>query len=109
MPETPPPTSSTLQPFEPVPEEVYSIETVVHLTQTPRHLIAVYCRHGLITPLGPPETEGWQFDDEAIRELRRLECLRTEFGLPLPALRMMVELQREVERLRIEVRFLRGR
>jgi DNA-binding transcriptional MerR regulator len=109
MNETQPTTSSALQRFEPMPEKVYSIEAVVHITQTPRHLIAVYCRHGLITPIAPPESEGWQFDDEAIRELRRIECLRTEFGLPLPALRMMTELQREVERLRDEVRFLRGR
>jgi DNA-binding transcriptional MerR regulator len=108
MNETQQSTSSALQPFEPVPEEIYSIEAVVHITQTPRHLIAVYCRHGLITPIAPPELNGWQFDTEAIRELRRIEHLRTEFGLALPVLRMIADLQREVERLRDEVRFLRG-
>ena len=100
--------ASTLQRFEPAPQDVYSIEAVVHITQTPRHLIAVYCRHGLIAPIAPPEREGWQFDDEAIRELRRIESLRAEFSLELPALRMVVELRREIERLREEVRFLRG-
>jgi hypothetical protein len=101
-------TSSVLQLFEPAPEDVYPIEAVVHITQTPRHLIAVYCRHGLISPIAPPEQDGWLFDDEAIRELRQLERLRAEFDLELPALRMLVELRREVERLREEVRFLRG-
>jgi hypothetical protein len=101
-------TSSTLQRFEPAPQDVYSIEAVVHLTQTPRHLIAVYCRHGLIAPIAPPEREGWRFDDEAVRELRRIEWLRSEFALELPALRMVAELRREIERLREEVRFLRS-
>jgi len=108
MNETQESTSSALQRFEPVSEDIYSIEAVVHITQTPRHLIAVYCRHGLIAPIAPPEREGWQFDDEAIRELRRIECLRSEFGLELPALRMVVALRREIERLREEVRFLRS-
>jgi hypothetical protein len=108
MNENPRNTATTLQPFEPRPEDVYTIEAVVHITQTPRHLIAVYCHHGLISPLAPPERDGWQFDDEAIRELRRIERLRAEFGLELPALRLVVELHREIERLREEVRFLRN-
>ena len=101
--------SSTLQLFEPVAEEVYSIEAVVHITQTPRHLIAVYCRHGLIAPIGPPEHDGWLFDDEAIRELRHFQRLRDELRLELPALRVFVKLQREIERLKKEVRFLGSR
>lgn len=101
--------SSALQRYEPASEEVYSIEAVVHLTQTPRHVIAVYCRHGLIAPVAPPEREGWRFDDEAIRELRRLERLRTEFDLELPVLRMIVEMGREIECLREELRLRRGR
>lgn len=86
---------------------VYSIDAVVHLTQTPRHQIAVYCRHGLIAPVTMPEREGWWFDEEAIRELRRIECLRVDYGLSLAGLRVLSELLREVERLREEVRALR--
>ncbi len=98
-----------LQRFEPAAGEVYPIDVVVHITQTPRYLIAVYCRHGLIAPVTSPASEGWWFDDEAIHELRHFERLRRELGLDLPALRLVVELRREVERLRDEVRFLRGR
>jgi hypothetical protein len=32
---------TAVQPFEPMAEDVYSIETVMHLTRTPRHQIAV--------------------------------------------------------------------
>lgn len=109
MNENTPPLSSSLRLFEPVAREVYSIETVAHLTQTPRHLIAVYCRHGLIAPIAPPEHGGWWFDDEAIRVLRHVQRLRDALRLELPALRVVIELQREIDRLGEEVRFLRSR
>ena len=99
--------SSAPQPFESMAEDVYSIETVVQITQTPRHQIAVYCRHGVISPVTAPERDGWWFDDEAIRMLRRIEWLRVEYGMNLAGLRVISELSREVERLREEVRALR--
>ena len=99
--------STTPPPFEPTVEDVYSIETVVQITQTPRHQIAVYCRHGLISPVTAPERDGWWFDDEAIRVLRRIERLRVDYDMNLAGLRVISELFREVERLREEVRVLR--
>jgi DNA-binding transcriptional MerR regulator len=99
--------STTAQPMEPLVEDVYSIETVVQITQTPRHQIAVYCRHGLISPVTAPEREGWWFDDEAIRVLRRIERLRIDYDMNLAGLRVISALFREVERLREEVRALR--
>jgi len=99
--------TTALQPFEPIAEDVYSIETVVHITQTPRHQIAVYCRHGLISPVTEPERDGWWFDHEAIRALRRIECLRVDYEMNLAGLRVISELFREVEQLREEVRTLR--
>ena len=99
--------STALQPFEPGEAGVYSIEALVHLTQTPRHQIAVYCRHGLIAPVTAPEREGWWFDRDAIRMLRRIEFLRADYAMNLEGLRVLTELLREVERLREEVRALR--
>ncbi len=96
--------TTALQAIEAVAEDVYSIETVVHLTQTPRHQIAVYCRLGLISPVASPERDGWWFDHEAIRALRRIECLRVDYAVNLAGLRVISELLREVERLREEVR-----
>jgi DNA-binding transcriptional MerR regulator len=96
--------STALQTFEPVAAEVYSIETVVHITQTPRHQIAVYCRYGLIAPVTEPERDGWWFDHDAIRILRRIECLRLDHDINLAGLRVIAALFREVERLREEVR-----
>ncbi len=101
--------STALQPFEPAHDAVYTIETVAHLTCTPRHQIAVYCRHGLIAPLAAPGKSAWVFDAEAIRTLRRLERLRADYGVNLSGLRFVTELMRDLEQLHAEVRFLRGR
>ena len=98
---------TALQEFEPSAGTIYTIEAVVRLTQTPRHAIAVYCLHGLISPATMPETDGWYFDQETIRELRRIECLRVEYGMSLAGLRVVTGLLREVELLREEVRRLR--
>ncbi len=99
--------STALQLCEPMAADVYSIETVVHITHTPRHQIAVYCRHGLISPVTAPERDGWWFDQEAIRVLRRIECLRVDYDMNLAGLRVISALFCEVERLREEVRALR--
>jgi DNA-binding transcriptional MerR regulator len=99
--------STALQLFEPAAADVYSIESVVHITQMPRHQIAVYCRLGLISPVTAPERDGWWFDHEAIRALRRIECLRADYDMNLAGLRIISGLFREVERLREEVRALR--
>lgn len=107
MPASDPSSSTALQPFEPVAADVYSIETVVRITRTPRHRIAVYCRHGLISPVTAPERDGWWFDHEAIRELRRIESLRVDYDMTLAGLRVVSDLLHEVERLREEVRALR--
>jgi DNA-binding transcriptional MerR regulator len=89
--------------------EYYAIETVAEITGTPKHTIAVYCRHGMISPIGEPEEEGWTFDDEAILKLRHIEQLRMQYGVNLAGLRLMTSLMNELEELRREIRFLRGR
>jgi DNA-binding transcriptional MerR regulator len=50
---------------------------------------------------------GWYFNDEAIRILRRIDYLRTACGLNLRGIKLMLELSREVERLREELNFAR--
>lgn len=101
-----------MNPTEPAESEastVHSLEGVVELTHTSRHLVAVYCRHGFIAPLDEAVHGGWTFDDEAVRKLRRMESMRSAFGINLAGLHLVEELQQELEMLREEVRFLRGR
>jgi DNA-binding transcriptional MerR regulator len=94
--------------YEPDPARVYSIEAVSLLTHVPRRLIAVYYRHGLVSPIMDPDGGGWYFNDEGVRRLRRIEYLRASCGMNLSAIQMMLDLTAEVERLRRELRFFRG-
>jgi DNA-binding transcriptional MerR regulator len=98
---------TALQLYEPRSGETYSIEMTAGLAQVPRRTVAIYCRHGLISPARDPESGGWQFTDDAIRRIRFIEQLRLGEAMSLAAIRMIVQLSEEVERLRDEVRFLR--
>lgn len=86
-----------------------AIETVAEITRTSRHLIVVYCRHGLIRPVANPDESGWIFDEEVIHRLRRIESLRTQYGMNLAGVRLMLELSNDLDELRNELRFWRGR
>jgi DNA-binding transcriptional MerR regulator len=96
--------TTELEAFEPVVNDRYSIETVVRITQTPRHQIAVYCHHGIVSPVTAPEHDGWWFDHEAIRALQQIESLRAEYAMNLAGLRAILEMFRELKKLREQVR-----
>jgi DNA-binding transcriptional MerR regulator len=95
--------------YEPGPELLHSIEAAARMTHVPRRLIALYCRHGLVAPVMDPEAGGWFFNDDGIRALRRIEHLRLMCGMNFTAIRLVLELLDEVERLQRELRFLRRR
>ena len=98
---------TALQLFEPDARTVYTIETASSLAQVPRRVIAVYFKHGLVSPVMDPMCGGWYFNDEAIRILRRIEYLRTACGLNMVGIKLIMNLAREVGRLREELNFRR--
>ncbi len=101
--------SVSIQPYEPQPDVLYPIETVSQLAHVPRRSIAVYCRHGFVSPATDPGREGWMFDAAAIRRLRRIQRLRTTADLGLPTIGVILALTEEVERLRRRVRLMEER
>jgi MerR family transcriptional regulator, heat shock protein HspR len=96
-----------LRPFEPDPYTAYTIEMTARLVDVQRHTIAVYYKHGLVSPVVDPACGGYYFNDEAIRTLRRVEHLRTNCGVNLAGIKIIIDLMKRVERLQSEVRFLR--
>jgi DNA-binding transcriptional MerR regulator len=86
--------------------EVYSIETVEQITHLSRDRIVLYQRYGLVQPI-TAET-GVYFDDHAVLRLRRIAFLLSEYGVNEAGVRHFASLIDEVERLREELRFLRG-
>jgi DNA-binding transcriptional MerR regulator len=99
---------TALQLFEPDARSVYTIEAASSLAQVPRRVIVVYFKHGLVSPVTDPMCGGWYFNDEAIRILRRIEYLRTACGINLVGIKLILDLLKEVEQLRDEVRFIGG-
>ena len=100
--------ASAIQRFELRPNAVYTLETAAHLAAVPRRSILIYCMHGLVSPVADLADAGYYFDDEAIRALRRIEFLRAECGFNLKGTQMVLDLMKEVEQLRAELRFARG-
>ena len=94
-----------LQLFQPPPDAVYSIEATAQLVDVPRRQIAVYCRHGLVTPRA--NERGYYFDGKTIGTLRAIEGLRSVCGDDLAGIKMILQLMNEVQRLNSEVRVLR--
>jgi DNA-binding transcriptional MerR regulator len=99
--------NQALQLFEPDPDAVYSIEITEQLTQIPRRTIAIYVKHRLVSPL-VEQSGAMFFDEEAVRMLRRIEQLRTSYGVNLPGIKMIVQLLDELEQRQMELRFRRG-
>ncbi len=100
--------AAALEPFQPAPHLRYTLDAAAHLARLPRRVVLVYCREGLVQPEFLPPYGVMVFTEAAIRELRWIEHLRTAHGAGLASLRMLAALIVEVERLRGEVRFLRG-
>jgi MerR family transcriptional regulator, heat shock protein HspR len=94
-----------LQPVEHSAHATYTIEAIANLAQIPRRLIVLYYKHGLVAPASESPDAGWYFDDQAIHVVRRIQYLRTECGVNLEGIKLIMSLTKEVERLREEVRF----
>ena len=69
------------------------------LQGVPRRTILVYCKHRLLSPLFGTGAEGYSFDGDGIRSLRRIEALRTVCGDDFTGIRIILDLTRELERL----------
>jgi hypothetical protein len=86
--------------------QVYTIEMVAEITHLERERIILFHRDGLVHAIvTEPEP---RFDDAAVLRLRHIAFLLTEYHLDDTGLRHFAALLDEVERLRAEVRFLRG-
>ena len=97
---------SALQLFDPSPGIVYSIEQASQLAQVSRRRILIYCKQRLLSPMADPDVAGYWFDADGLRTLKRIEELRALCDEPLAGVGLILDLVREVQRLRNEMRSL---
>ncbi len=86
----------------------YSLEVTAHLAGVHPDMLRYYCRAGLLGDDYRALDEEPRFDDDALYQIRRIESYRREQGVNLHALPVICALQRQVDRLSAELRFLRG-
>jgi DNA-binding transcriptional MerR regulator len=86
----------------------YSPEDAARLAGVHPEMLRYYCRLGAFgEALARPDAD-LVFDDDTLYELRRFEHYRRHHGLDRKTLRLLCGLWREVDRLKHELRFLRG-
>src|SRR5436190_22866945 len=98
--------SGSIQVFDAQPGVLYSLEAAAHLTGVSRRSILIYCKSGLVRPILEEEYGAMSFNEDAIYAIRKIEYLRSSFGVNLSGIKLIFELTDEVQRLKEEIRFL---
>lgn len=88
---------TAIQLFDPEPNTLYRLDSVSRLTHIPRREILLFHKHGLVPSIFDPEL-GFHFTDEAIQTLRFIQYLRTDCGVNLPGIKVILQLTTELER-----------
>lgn len=99
-----PPHDDDVPVIDPECDTVYSLEVFAGLAGVDTQVVLHYQELGLLSPVAHDAAEGALFDSECLRLLRRIEHLRCTCELNDAALRMILRLLDEVERLRQERR-----
>lgn len=85
-------------------EATYTLELVAQITGVSSQTILLYHERGLV-PVSDTASAGKpHFGDDAVRAIRRMEHLRTEWQLSERALELTLNLLTEIERLQQETR-----
>lgn len=90
--------------FEPDTEARYTLEIIAEITGVSSQTILHYQEQGLLPPATTSESDERRFNDETLRTLRRIEHLRAQYELNEAALKFILQLVEELERLRADLR-----
>ena len=81
------------------PEVAYTLDLIASMCGLTSETVLHYLEQCLIRPAAVDDS-GERFDDETVHRLRRIEQLRSYYGMEGPALKLSLCLMDEVERLR---------
>jgi hypothetical protein len=103
-----PPSLSAIQPFDPEPNAVYSIDAAAQLAGISRRMIVVYCKHNLISPSVDPALWGYWFTGGAIQRIRQIQGLKSRCQNEIQTLSTILGLLDEVRHLHAVIRDREG-
>ncbi|MBV9391693.1 MAG: MerR family transcriptional regulator, partial [Verrucomicrobia bacterium] len=86
----------------PEPGRLHDLAAIAHYSDAHPDLIRYYWRHGLIAAV--EKGEDLFFDDDALYWLRQIQQIRRESGAGPRAIRIILQLMREIEALRRDLR-----
>jgi len=97
------PALRSIQLFEPPLDAVYTIEATAQLVDVPRRVIVHYCKRKLLSSVVDPARNGYRFNQQGIRTLRRIEGLRPLCRDTLGSIKIILDLMDEVQRLQRQI------
>jgi len=83
-------------------DTVYDLNTLARLADVHPALVSQYVRRGLLDPLDDGDEREWRFDDASLNLLRKIQRLRSELGVNINGVAVILELLRQIEDLRQE-------
>lgn len=89
----------------PTHDALYDLGTLARLAGVHPTLVSNYIRLGLLDPVvgeGRGEHE-WRFDDSSLHILRRIQRLRSELGININGVAVVLELLRQINDLQREL------
>jgi DNA-binding transcriptional MerR regulator len=89
----------------PTREALYDLESLARHAGVHPALVSSYVRLGLLDPVvgeGLGEQE-WRFDDSSLHLLRRIQRLRSELGININGVAVVLELLRQINNLQREL------
>lgn len=89
--------------FQSDEDSIYTLEMTAQITGVSSTTILHYHEAGLISKLTSEATEP-EFDDEALRRIRRIEHVREVYEAPTQTVKLILSLMDEVEELRRQLR-----
>ncbi|TDU81300.1 MerR family transcriptional regulator/heat shock protein HspR [Prosthecobacter fusiformis] len=90
--------------YEAETDTAYSIEVITELTGMDAQTIIRYQEQGFIRPASGQAADSALFDAESLRQLRRIEHLRSTCAVNDTGLKLILDLLHEIECLRQERR-----
>jgi len=89
----------------PTREALYDLETLARLAGVHPALVSKYIRLGLLDPVAGEghDDHEWRFDDSTLHRLRRIQRLRSELGVNINGVAVVLELLRQIGDLQKEL------
>jgi MerR family transcriptional regulator/heat shock protein HspR len=84
------------------PDSLYDLQTLARLAGVHPTLVSQYIQRGLLDPVEDRGGQDWWFNDRSLYILRKIQRLRTDLGVNLNGVAVVLELLRQIDELQRE-------